>query len=253
MHVNGIVLAGGIASDKLRTQTNVSNEALIPICDRPMVDYVVKALKNSGCVGQVALVGPVLELQGVYGQNTVVVPAGETIIQSLVNGLRVVEDCDYVLITSADIPLVSPAALVDFIESCCRRGSADFYYPIVEKSLSESRYPGAQRTYVDFVEGSYTGGNIFLVRPEIIYPRIQLAERLIGLRKSPLKLCRVIGLRFIVKYLLHRLTLQEAEERFSDLLGMKGAAVICCHPEIGMDVDKPSDLELVEQVLLGLP
>ena len=74
---------------------------------------------------------------------------------------------------------------------------------------------------------------------------------MISLRKDPVGLCKTIGPGFILKFLLRRLTIREAEEKFSQLLGFKGVAVKCIYPEIGMDVDKPSDLDLVEQVLLG--
>ena len=89
------------------------------------------------------------------------------------------------------------------------------------------------------------------MRPEIVESRVNLADELISLRKDPVGLCKTIGPGFILKFLLRRLTIREAEEKFSQLLGFKGVAVKCIYPEIGMDVDKPSDLDLVEQVLLG--
>ncbi|NLL17815.1 MAG: hypothetical protein GX262_02185 [Clostridia bacterium] len=72
-----------------------------------------------------------------------------------------------------------------------------------------------------------------------------------SLRKSPLALCRLIGPMFIMKYLLHRLSLREVELKFSRLLGIEGYGIISNYPEIGIDVDKPSDLEFVRQILVG--
>jgi len=230
----------------------VDSEALIPIGEHLMVDYVVKALEKTKFIDRIALVGPVKELEEKYGDSLRVelVEAGSTAIKSVLNGVEAVGFTEYVVIVSSDIPLISSDALTDFIEACIRKGGADLYYPIIEKRVSESKFPGAHRTYVRLVEGTFTGGNVFLVRPEIIEPREELAEKLIALRKSPLALCRLIGIGFIIKYLLGKLTLKEAEEKFSKLLDIKGLAVKCMYPEIGMDIDKPSDLELVEQVLL---
>ena len=121
--------------------------------------------------------------------------------------------------------------------------------PLLKRSINEGKYPGAERTYVHLKEGEFTGGNIVLLKPEIVEPRVGLAEQLIDLRKKPLSLCRFIGMGFVLKYLCGRLTVEEAAERFSRLLDIKALAVNCMYPEIGMDVDKPSDLELVEQVL----
>ncbi|HBT20692.1 MAG TPA: hypothetical protein DEA47_04960 [Peptococcaceae bacterium] len=252
MIINAVVLAGGSTSKKLRKHTGVESEALIPIGEHLMVEYVVKALEKTKFIDRIALVGPVKDLEKKYAQSSRVelVEAGSTAVKSVLNGVRAVGFTEYVVIASSDIPLISPDALTDFIETCIKKGEADLYYPIIEKRVSESKFPGAHRTYVRLVEGTFTGGNVFLVRPEIIEPRVEIAEKLIALRKSPLALCRLIGFSFIIKYLMGKLTLREAEEKFSQLLEIKGMAVQCNYPEIGMDIDKPSDLELVEQVLL---
>jgi hypothetical protein len=62
-------------------------------------------------------------------------------------------------------------------------------------------------------------------------------------------LSRQIGLLFILKFLLKRLSLSEVELQFSKLLSIKGKAIVLDYPEIGIDVDKPSDLELVRKIL----
>ena len=253
MEINGVVLAGGAVGDHLEASTGVKNEALIPIGNHLMVEYVVRALENSGSVGKIAVAGPVKQLREKLGDgsNIVLVPTGDTVAGSVVNALSVLPPSEYVLVACSDIPLITPAALKGFLNACMEAGSGDFYYPIVERGLSESRFPEAHRTYVNLVEGSYTGGNVFLMRPEIVASRVDLADELISLRKDPLGLCKTIGLMFIIKFLLRRLSIQEVEEKFSKLLGFRGVAVKCVYPEIGMDVDKPSDLDLVKQVLLG--
>jgi 2-phospho-L-lactate guanylyltransferase (CobY/MobA/RfbA family) len=39
------------------------------------------------------------------------------------------------------------------------------------------------------------------------------------------------------------------EQKVSDMLDLKGAVVVAPWPEVGVDVDKPSDLELVRSIL----
>lgn len=253
MQINGVVLAGGAVGDNLKSSTGVNDEALIPIGNHLMVEYVVSALEETGSVGKIAVVGPVEHLEEKLGghPNVVLVPTGGSVAGSVVNGLSVLPPSEYVLVACSDIPLITPAALKGFLSSCREAGIADFYYPIVERSLSESKFPQARRTYVNLIEGSFTGGNVFLMRPEIVASRVDLADQLISLRKDPLGLCKAIGLMFIIKFLLRRLSIKEVEEKFSKLLGFHGVAVKCVYPEIGMDVDKPSDLDLVKQVLLG--
>ena len=45
------------------------------------------------------------------------------------------------------------------------------------------------------------------------------------------------------------LRVTEIESRVEEIVKVKGAGVISLFPEIGVDVDKPSDLELVRAIL----
>ena len=51
----------------------------------------------------------------------------------------------------------------------------------------------------------------------------------------------------MLKFLLHRLTLSDIELQASELLGFSGKAVVSHYPEIGMDVDKEEDWQLLEK------
>ena len=75
----------------------------------------------------------------------------------------------------------------------------------------------------------------------------QVAREIFARRKSPLKLCNWLGWSFIIKLLLHRLTIADAEKRTSELLHINCKAIITRHAGIGMDIDKPADLELAAQ------
>ena len=74
-------------------------------------------------------------------------------------------------------------------------------------------------------------------------------DRVLTLRKKPWKLAQLLGFSFMLKFFMQRLSLAELEKRVSQLLGVKGVAIISPYPEIGTDVDKPSDFELAERVI----
>ncbi|MFZ5592589.1 MAG: hypothetical protein ACOY81_12390, partial [Bacillota bacterium] len=83
-----------------------------------------------------------------------------------------------------------------------------------------------------------------------ILPRcLERGRQLVAARKSPLRLAGLVGWGFLLRFLLRRITLAEAERKVSQLLGVEGAVVLCSDPEVGVDVDKPSDLLLVRRVL----
>lgn len=246
MLVDGVVLAGG--SRGKGEQLGGEIEALLPIGGRPMVAWVLKALKDSGCLKNLVLVGSKELAELAEAEGILLVPAGPTAVESALNGARALTGAEWLLLATADIPLLTPEAVRDFLERC-QKVEADLYYPIVTRESSEAAYPGVKRTYVRLREGTFTGGNMALIRQSALPVCAGRGQKLVALRKSPLALGRQIGMTFIIKFLLNRLTLAEVEKRFSELLGVRGVGIITPYPEIGVDVDKPSDLELARKVL----
>lgn len=251
--ITAIVLAGGAKKGLLESDKDkIVNEAFIPLGNRLMIDYVVDALKKSKSINDLVLAGPVDELQKLYAGNPgfYFASSGRTVVETLINALACMPDKgEYILAVTADVPLLTAQAVDDFILSC-RQRQGDLYYPVVSKASNESKYPGTVRTYVRLKEGVFTGGNLLLLKSEIVAKCAAKAEELVKLRKEPLKLVSYLGYKTLVRYLLHRLSIQDAEKVVSKLLGIHGICVISPFPEVGIDVDKTSDLELVKSNLL---
>jgi hypothetical protein len=70
-------------------------------------------------------------------------------------------------------------------------------------------------------------------------------ESLIGSRKSPLRQASLIGFGTLFALFTRRLTLEDAVQRVCERIGVKGRAIVWPHAEPCMDVDKPSQLELL--------
>jgi len=62
-------------------------------------------------------------------------------------------------------------------------------------------------------------------------------------------MARLVGFGFLLAYLFGFMTIAMAERRISSLVGYRGAAVISDYPEIGVDVDKISDLDMARRLL----
>ena len=91
---------------------------------------------------------------------------------------------------------------------------------------------------------------MFLVNPAIVDRVAPKIRAFLDYRKSPLKMVSLLGWGFTLRYLLLRdLSLRELEEKVSRMLDINGAVVVCPWPEVGIDVDKPSDLGLVQALL----
>ena len=284
--VDAVVLAGSINNGKLKNISEVPYEALLPIGSKCMVEYVVEALLKARLVNRVIVAGPgsnprkyfkltmqdrgtegfidqksegidrvslpsdaMSDVNNCFGNKRVeTAPAGGSLMETFSNAVALLSGSEKVLVVTADLPLLTPEAVDCFIELCLKE-KADLYYSVVPRGTVESRFSQTRRTYVTLREGVFTGGNIFLVNPQAAKRCLAKGQELVNLRKSPFKLCRMVGFVFLLKFLTRILSIKEGEKKVSQLLGLKGSVVVLDYPEVGIDVDKPEDLELVKQTL----
>lgn len=256
MQYDAIILAGGQSSSELKKIAPYENEALIIIGNYPMIYYVYRALRSSPLIRRIAISGPVEALKNIFRgeRDLYFAPAGEDAVESFKNAVEVLKReggiTEKLLIMPTDIPFITREAIEDFIRRSEETG-ADFCYPITERKVNEEKFPGVKRTYVTLKEGTFTGGNLFLLRSAIIDRVLAMAKELVKRRKNPLAMARILGLGLVFAYLVKGLTIEMAEKRFNEVLGIKGKAIISPYAEVGVDVDKPSDLKLAQEYLKG--
>lgn len=249
MIVDALILAGG--SSKGLEREGEPAKAFIKINGKSMLEHVAESLKSSKSVRRVAVVGPpAMRDQSEKSGADIFLPTKGSLTENMSLGLAELNSSYPVLIASSDIPLITPEAIDDFVNRC-EKIQADIFYSVVDRERIEKFFPGTKRTYAALREGTFTGGNVGLVNPRVVRENMELIERAFKLRKSPVKLVRILGLRFVLKFIFRRLTLGEVEERVSLLLNSKGRAVVTPYPQIGIDVDKVSDLELVRRFFQG--
>ena len=251
--VDAVVLAGAPNTGRLHEVSPEPYEALIEIAGRPMLAYVLDALRASSQVDRLVVVGPPELDPVVAAAGAERADAGPDVVVNLRAGVAALGAAGsrYILISTSDIPLLTPEAVDDFLTRCREMGDLDVYYPVVRRERSEEVYPGVERTYVRLKDGSVTGGNLFLMRADVLERSEGLLAEAISLRKHPLRMSRLLGPRVLVKAAVRTLSADDVERRVEELLGLRGRAVFTPYAEIGVDVDKPSDLALARQVLEG--
>lgn len=254
MKYNAVLLAGAENGDLIPKRLTIDYEALLEINGKAIVNYVLEALNNAQQVNKIIIVGPKSVENVLLAKGAdLVIEAEESMIENIELGLQTLDEefnpnqpC---LLITSDIPLVTSEAIDSFINDCNRQ-EASIYYPIISKETIQATYPAADNTYVDLQHDTYTGGNLTLVDPEVITESISLLERVIENRKHPLKMSRMLGLKFATKLLFGRLSLAEIEAKISDLVGTSCSTVITDYPELSLDVDEVHDLELIRDLII---
>lgn len=248
--LNVIILAGATRKGDLEIMEKVDNKAYIKIEGRTMIEIIIKTLREVQEIGEIIVVGMPAELEKlkIEEYRFQAIPPRGSFLDNIAAGLSEVDPDKPCLVISADIPLLSKEALEDLIERCSPCDH-DFYYPIISREHCEESYPGVQRTYVQLKEGTFTGSNIMMVKPYWILEQLDDINVYLSYRKKPWKIVQTLPLIFIIKFIIKRLTIKELESYLSGLFKIKARAVITPYAEIGVDVDKPSDLELARKLL----
>ena len=249
--MDAIILAGALNTGLLRQVSSAQYEAAIEIAGQPMVDYVINALENVAEIKRIVLIGSSSILSKPLSEKLIIVEPGHSLIDSLLNGLTAINAQEPVLVVTSDIPLITVEALEDFL-SRCHQVNGDIYYSFVQKEMNDQKYPGVHRTYVKLKEGIFTGGNLLLLSVKVIQNHQQTLKKVASLRKKPIRLCSMLGWRYLLKFVLGQLTINEIEARVTKAFKINAVGVVSPYPEVGIDVDKPSDWALASNVLSKL-
>lgn len=241
--VYAIVLAGDSEDRKIKPGSIVANKAFVPINGRRMVDYVLDCYKAVKELAGVGVIGPAAELSDIDGVTYI--PQGDDLIANIKAAAAVFPE-GWLLLSSCDIPLITPEAIRDLLSRC---QGADMYYPVVAKGDCQRVFPCMERTWVKLVDGEYTGGNIILIKSSKVGIAADPAAAFFAARKSPVQLASLIGVPILAKLLVHKLTIKELEAKMEKILGIKCKAVRTPYPEIGTDVDKESDYKIISAEL----
>jgi CTP:molybdopterin cytidylyltransferase MocA len=248
--VDAVVLSGG-ALERERfpgLDPGIARKAQIPILGRPMVGWTVAALRGSPEVGRIVVVGhSSLASPDLEALRAELVPEREDIAANLRAGLEMLPGSERVIALSGDLPLLTPGSLADLFAHAPR---ADVVFPYVERAEILRAYPERHWIYAQTPEGAFTGCSAALVRPAILLERWGWVQALLDARrKSPLAMAAMFGLGFGLKLLFRRLRVRDVEKKLSGLLHLDGRGYRTRCAELAMDVDKYSDIALVERLL----
>jgi len=120
---------------------------------------------------------------------------------------------------------------------------------VIEQSQMEKRFPDSARSYVKLRDMSLCGGDLLVIKLDLYKTRKDFWRKIFEARKSHLHQARLIGFDILLLLLLRRLTLEDAVHKITRRLNITGRGINCPYPEIGMDVDKPHQLEIARREL----
>jgi len=248
--MDAIVTAGGIPrpEDPLYTYSNGDSKALIDVAGKPMIQWVLDALGNAKKVDNVIIIG-LSPKSGVTCKKPIHYVSNQgrmlaNIVAGVTKALEINKRSKYVLVVSSDIPTLKPE-MVDWLINTCMETKDDLYYGVCPREVMEARFPDSKRTYTHLKDMDVCGADMNVTHVRMATEHLDMWESLIGSRKSPLRSASLIGFGTLFALFTRRLTLEDAVRRVCERIGIKGRAIVWPYAEPCMDVDKPSQLELL--------
>lgn len=246
-----VVTAGGTPQpgEPLYPFTQGECKALLDIAGKPMIQWVLDALSESRAVDQIVIVGLPSDKGVSSTKELFFVPNQGDLLENLRAGVLKSKEVDpqshHILSVSSDIPAIT-GEIVDWVWNTAMETDHDAYYYVITRQVMEARYPNSRRSYVRFRDIELCGGDINVIRTMTVTANDALWRRIVDSRKSALRQASLIGYDVLILLLLHMITLNKAIEIVCRRLKIAGRAVISPYAEVGMDVDKPHQLEIIQ-------
>lgn len=253
--LTALVLAGSRGPDDPMAQAfSVPHKALIPVGGVPMLLRVIAALGQTPEIARIVVIIEAPELVRVLpglaaaanGKPVETFPAAGSPSRSVVAALA--QHPAPILITTADHALLQPAWVSHFLGHV--PAGADAALGLARSDVVLAATPGTQRTWLRFREAHYSGCNLFYFATPKANGLAELWKHVEALRKQPIRMLRLLGPSYALRYAVGWLSLASAMQRLGVLAGGAVPAVVDMpFGRAAVDVDKPADHALVERLL----
>jgi molybdopterin-guanine dinucleotide biosynthesis protein A len=252
--MEALITAGGIPlpGEPLFEYTRGGPKAMLSVAGKPMLQHVINALVGSKSVTHITIIG-LTELSGLSCPLPLtLLPNQPDMLSNIITGMREISarnpGAEQMLLVASDIPALT-GQMVDWMVDIVEKSDADLFYNVVTRQVMEARYPGSRRTYTRLKDLEICGGDLSALRLDMLDNLSDLWGQLIASRKNPVKQAAIMGFGLLFQLLTRQATLEDAARMISDRLGIKGKVILCPFAELGMDADKPFQLEILQKDL----
>lgn len=250
-----VLAADRTPNDPVALAAKVPCKALAPVGGQPMVCRVLDALAASEPVEACILCGPaaaIVEREPLLQERLTSpalkwMPPSATPSTSVAAALSAVPRGTPVLVTTADHALLQPK-MVDYFCRHAQAAGGDIVAALASYQQIMALFPGMRRTRTRFRNGDFCGCNLFAFLTPESHAAADFWRRVENERKRPVKMLRELGWGAVLRYLLRRLSLEDALQHISRRMGLRAGVVIMPFPEAAVDVDSAGDWHFARRV-----
>ena len=152
--MDAVVTAGGIPQpdELLYPFTQGKPKALLDICGKPMIQWVLDALSESQSIENVVLIGLTEETNLVCSKPITYIPNKDFMIENILGGIRKLMEINpsgtRAMIVSSDIPGITPE-IVNWEVETTLQYDVDLCYNVVKREVIEAALPRLKANFLE--------------------------------------------------------------------------------------------------------
>lgn len=252
--MDALITAGGVPEpgEPLYEYTQGEPKALLDVAGKPMAQWVLDALDGATTVRRVVIVGLPADDKLSCLKVQAYLPNQGGMLDNIRAGVEKVVEINpssgHVLVVSSDIPAIT-SEMVDWLVNTTMQTDHDVYYAVITRQVMEARFPKSKRSYTHLKDVEVCGGDMNMIRTSMVTANDEIWTRILAARKNVFKQASLIGFGTLLLLLLRQLKLESGIKRVCERLDISGRVIFSPYAEIGMDIDKPGQLEILRKDL----
>ena len=254
-----LVLAGKRREDDpVAKYKGVSHKAIAIIGGRPMIAHVLEALAESAWIGDIFISTADVEAFRArsdivaYAPASHITEAAGSICESVQRAVARGDVKPPFFVITADHALLTADMIEHFwrvAQQAMTKESADFALAFVPRKIIKAAYPDTRRTYLEFRDDGYSGCNMYGFLTTKSLKILHFWREVESKRKKPLDLVRAFGFSNLIRYVLRLHTVDDMLARAGRVVSARPVVIKMPWAEAAIDVDKISDVVIVEDIL----
>jgi CTP:molybdopterin cytidylyltransferase MocA len=234
--------------DDLWPHTGGRPKALLELDGRPMACWVLDALLAAHSIERIILVGLEHDALPQLSEAITVVPEAGNLVANLYAGIAHLSRPGPAAFCWSDVPLIRPEMIDRFVETT-EDPELDVNVGLVNRRDVPAPFAGPEDSWIRIREGRFTPSNFGLFHTRHAARARCYLEALAPQRKNILRQARYAGTGLLLRLLLGRLSMADAERYIQRRFGLRCRIRTAESPELGLDVDRSIDLERCRSVL----
>ncbi len=247
-----VLSAGRGPDDPMAKAYGVTHKCAIDIAGVPMLRRIVSTLVAHQSIESVTVsiddsAVATSALAGLAG-NVHIVASSSTAAASALAAVDRLQGQYPVLVTTGDHPLLTDQMLEFFLAEA-EKVPADLRVGLASAETILAAFPETRRTFLTFGRDRVSGCNLYALLNSEALNALRFWSSLEQLRKKPWRLINAFGAEALIRYLTGATNLEAAFALASKRLDLVARPLLMPFAEASIDVDQPSDKDLVEKII----